>query len=579
MWLYNEHGIGWLYTEAERKEISSKFPWTWCVCTEEYGTWCQDWQFRENQHADGLCSCWCENCEGHRTWYWAVGPGKKRLLHEAPAVEPESCLCLADDHEYLAGDVPEPRYQVAHRASACECRCMPCRAWREYQSWLDSKSFREYMEKERQKEIARREKIAEADRKAAEHARWLASDEGQAQLAAEEAERQRKLAEDRERRQREFDQEETLARQDFIRARTDRDLVVSVGDPVKDLQALVLACSGTSWRTAADPRTGEMRESWDDRQEGDTECFPALGGLFEHQGQLVELRGRGCSAHRAEVEEWRRKGISTTDYEYCLSSCSDMEVYLHRLHGGQSLKSFLDRQYEAVFHWTGQLKSNPATGKRAKFAGCSWEEVEFTDEDYKNAMAADDWQVPHLAGIGQLPILRPDGSLVTCTGYDLPTGFWFTPAGAPGQRSMGTSKRSGVTGSTQRAALTSGLPHRLLEFAQRETVWVGTFTQLKEQIGWPGTPKALSAAIWKDELTIMALGVIIERVERLGETRAPGIRIRHQMQRSERSNVPRALPPVVLPGKIRSGTLAGTLRNVGRERQRFHAAGSREEAE
>jgi hypothetical protein len=73
---------------------------------------------------------------------------------------------------------------------------------------------------------------------------------------------------------------------------------------------------------------------------------------------------------------------------------------------------------------------------------------------------------------------------------------------------------------------------------------------LKDKLGWPGTPKALSAAIWRDELVIMALGVIIERVDRIGPTRAAGIRIRHQIERSERSNAPRALPPSVLPGEI-----------------------------
>ena len=552
-WLYNEHGVGWLYTEAERKEINnkSKFPWTWCVCTEEYGTWCWTWEHRENTHADGECSCWCPDCEDHRTWYWAAGPGAKKLADTPPAVEPEACTCLAEDKEYLAGTAENPRYPVYHQAASCQCRCMVCRAWREYQAHLDSKSFREYLEEQRLKEMARREEIARRDREEAERARYLASPEGQAEIAAAEAEQKRKEAEARERRQAEFDRDEELSRQHFQRMDTDPDMVRSSGDPVRDLQALVAACSGTSWRTAADPSTGELRETWDDRQPGDQECYPLIGKLFEHQGQLVELRGRGCSKHRAEVEQWRRKGLPTTDYEYCLSECRDMEPYPHRIHGGQALKSYLDRQYEGVFHWTGQLLSDPGTGKRARFAGCSWESVTFDDADYKNAMAADDWQVPHLAGIAPLPTLRPDGTMVICTGYDVATGFWFTPAGTPGQRSMGaSSRRSGVTGSTHRAALASGLPHRLLEFAQEVRIWEGTMTQLKERLGWPGTPKALSAAIWKDELTIMALGVIIERGERLGETRAPGIRIRHQMQRSERSNVPRALPPVVLPGKI-----------------------------
>ena len=550
-WFYHEYGVGSIYTRAEREE-ALKNGWTLCVCTEDKGTWMWDWQSRQNTHADGECSCWCENCDGYRNWYWVAGPGRRRLIHEDPAVEPETCACIADDKEYLAGDVEHPRYPVYHQANACECRCMPCRAWRQYQTRLDSERFRQVLEEERLKEIARREAILEADRKAAEHARWVASPEGKAELARQEAERQRLAAEDRERRQREFDQAEESARLDFLRLDTDPDMVRSVDDPVRDLQALVAACSGTAWRTAADPRTGEMRENWDARQNGDVECYPALGKLYMHRGQLVELRGRGCPEHRAEVEEWRRKGLLTTDYEYCLSDCP-AEVYVHPLHGGQALKSYLDRQYEGVFRWTGEMLSSPSAGRPAKFAGRHWEIIEFGDADFKDAMAANDFMVAHLAGIGQLPTLRPDGTLVSCTGYDPATGFWYAPAGTPGQRSMAagaSSKRSGMTGVTTRTALTASLPHQLAEFAQRVTDWTGSFTQLKEQLGWPGTPKGLSSAIWKDELVIMALGVIIERVDRVGETRAAGIRIRHQIERSERSNAPRALPPVVLPGEI-----------------------------
>ena len=558
-WLYHEFGVGSILTAAQRKE-AREAGWTLCVCTETMGTWCRDWEFRRNVHDGGDCACWCESCSDYRVWFWAVGPGVRRKAAEArrradedPDTEPEACSCIADDHEYLAGATQLPRYPAAHMAVSCLCRCMPCRAWRQYQGWHDAEMFRQAREELRLEEIAKRERIAELDRQAAEHARWKASPEGQAQLAAEEAERQRLAAEAREQRQREFDQLEETSRRDFQRARTDPDMVTSVNDPIRDLQALAAACGGDAWKTAVDPRTGELRENWDARQDGDVECYPCLGGLYVHREQLVELRGRGCTAHRAEVARIREKGVLIPDYEYCLAGCPNLEAYVHPLHGGQALRSYFDRRYEGVFAWTGTLLADPGTGKRARYAGCRWELVEFTDEDLKNAMQANDWMLPHLAGIGQLATLRPDGSIVAVTGYDPATGYWYAPAGTPGQRSMpagASSRRSGVTGAADRLALAASLPHQLLEFARREIDWTGTFTQLKKELSWPGTPKSLSASVWKDELVIMALGVIIERADRVGPTRAAGIRIRHQIERSERSNAPRALPPVVLPGEI-----------------------------
>jgi len=568
LWFYNEYGIGSVMS-ADRREAAQAKGWTLCVCTEVLGTWEQDWYYRETQHAEGECSCWCEPCGDHRAWYWAAGPGRKRLINEVPAVEPVSCTCIADDHEFLAAGVRFPRYPVQHEAGACECRCMPCRAWREYQAHLHAEIYRQVVEEQRQKAIAWREEIARKDREAAELAAWKASPEGQAELAAQEAERQRLEAERKEQRQRDFDRAEVSCRLDLMRADTDPDLVRSCDDPVRDIQAMVAACSGDAWRTAADPRTHEVRETWDDREPGDVEQYPAMGGLFMHQNQLVELRGRGCTEHREEVRKYREKGMETTDWEFCTSDCPGMEAYVFPLYGGPALKSYIERQYVAVFRWTGDLRTNPATGKLGKFAGRHWEIVEFDDADYKTAMQALDFRVAYLASLARLPTLRSDGTLVSCTGYDPVDGIWYGRPDAPGQRSMGagaSSRRRGITGATAQAAMSVGLPHRLLEFAQQETDWTGTMTQLKELIGWPGTPKGLSSAIWRDELVIMALGVIIERVDRLGETRAPGIRIRHQIERSgrsdvpardneasnapERSDVPRALPPVILPGKI-----------------------------
>ncbi len=87
--------MGSILSRAERELGTKKYGCTWCVCTEERDTWFLDWGARQVRQGDGECCCWCENCEGYRTWYWAAGPGKKRLLREDPVVEPDTCQCIA----------------------------------------------------------------------------------------------------------------------------------------------------------------------------------------------------------------------------------------------------------------------------------------------------------------------------------------------------------------------------------------------------------------------------------------------------------------------------------------------------
>ena len=332
--------------------------------------------------------------------------------------------------------------------------------------------------------------------------------------------------------------------------------------PGQDLQALAAACGGDRWKTAADPRTGELRETWDARLDGDVECYPGLGGLFVFGGQLVELQGRGCTAHRAEVARLREMGGEVTDFEYCLSDCPGLEVSVHPIHGGQALKSYFERQYAGVFIWSGELRSDPRTGQRARYAGRRLQIAEFSDENFKDVMQANDWRVPVLAGLAYLPAIRRDRvTPVPVSGYDAVDGIWYSPADAPGQRSMAAGPgRRGVSGAATRLALDSGLVAKMLEFATQRVVWEGTFTDLGKEIGWSGSPKALSAAVWKAELQLLGFGVIVQRIDRYGPTRAAGIRVclapaadtrrAPEIKRSERSTLRDDLPRAILPGEI-----------------------------
>jgi hypothetical protein len=39
-----------------------------------------------------------------------------------------------------------------------------------------------------------------------------------------------------------------------------------------------------------------------------------------------------------------------------------------------------------------------------------------------------DWDLPHLVGIAETPILRPDGTIACARGYDAQTGYWIAPS-------------------------------------------------------------------------------------------------------------------------------------------------------
>jgi hypothetical protein len=101
---------------------------------------------------------------------------------------------------------------------------------------------------------------------------------------------------------------------------------------------------------------------------------------------------------------------------------------------------------------------------------------------------------------------------------------------------------------------------QLLEFAQQRVIWEGTFGMLAKEISWSGSPKALSSAVWKAELQLLAAGVIVQRIDRYGPTRGAGIRIClapagdtrpvPEIECSGRSTLRNDLPHVVLPGTI-----------------------------
>jgi hypothetical protein len=226
---------------------------------------------------------------------------------------------------------------------------------------------------------------------------------------------------------------------------------------------------------------------------------------------LVEMRSNESCTDESHIRARAENKANDWDHlEECDADC-DSSFTLVPIKNAAGLKAYLKRRKIVPAEWV-------------EWAG-HWWKTEVEDEAFDAAWADGFWPgCSRLTGVSAVPFLREDNSVVDMPGFDPASGVW------------------GVEVHTSRTALPVSLADQILEVAQSGP-WVGTMTQLAELLAWTGTAKALSAQIKKLMPRLAALGVRIERVGKVGPTRADGLRISAIYNAPTLSTRPTALPP------------------------------------
>jgi len=408
-----------------------------CPCwNRTYGYPHEDWL-----HHEGECQCECLLCRAVQL---------EREIRSGLLWE------VLEDAVARARQLPWPGHVLDH-APGCDCgRCTYNEATSSAVCWMRVATDQAA-------------KLIE-ERQKAERRKWLASDEGQAWTAQEEASKQAIRA---EREAKERSEAEEFDR--FVMTIYERGPLFGIpssGDQLTDLRALVAAV------TASDSRRG-------------------YGSTFLYRGQLVELRASPCPLHQDEVLEDQKADPGALPWTYCTASCP-VHAEPWQVSTGKRIQALVDRIWASglsVSEWV-RTTWRFELSYQLKYAGHRWKETTgFSHETYQLAAADALWPgVLPLLDIVRQPVLRYDGSVILECGYDALSGLWVQPASAPGQRAIGTS-----------------LAGQLLTVAERRGRWFGSMSELAAEISWPRSARALTAALQDPALQreLVSLGVAV----------------------------------------------------------------------